>query len=247
MNYKGEIILKRTQQSFKVGFSILYKNLECLSKDVDKLHPREKNYYETLKFDKRKKSYLLGRLSAKEAIAELLDKKEDIHNVCIDFGVFQFPVVKNTRDNIQVTISHCSDYGISLAYPEEHPLGIDIEKIEKDKIKTFKSMITDQEEILLQSSFFSILQGCTLIWTVKEAMSKVIKTGFTLDLNFFEIDTIKYYNEVIETTFKNFGQYKAFSFISGTYVCSIVLPKRSSINLNGFKKAFKNSTEITHN
>jgi len=35
------------------------------------LHPEEFNYFATLSFDKRKLSYLIGRLAAKQAVAKI--------------------------------------------------------------------------------------------------------------------------------------------------------------------------------
>lgn len=120
------VFLKREDANFKASFCVVNEALSELVKQTSILHPEEKAYYKTLKFDRRKKSYLLGRIAAKQAVFKLLDNKL-INSFSIAFGVFYFPVIKHVENkNIQVSITHCDSIGIALAYSEEHPLGIDV-------------------------------------------------------------------------------------------------------------------------
>ncbi len=199
------------------------------------LHQEEKMYYETLKNNRRKKSYLLGRISAKVAISEILVVKVPLSSILIQSGIFQFPVVKNIQNqNIQISISHCDTYGITLAFPEEHPLGIDIEKINEDKIDIMKDYLCVEEFQKITTCSLSMTIGSTLIWTVKEGLSKILKTGLTVDFKILEIDSLTKKGDVYISYFKYFGQYKAISYHIGDYICSIVLPKNTSLDLNLF-------------
>ena len=243
--YLGEILLERGCDHFKAVFCIINEELFELIKEVTILHPEEKSYYDTLKFDKRKKSYLLGRIAAKQAVSKLLLKEQAIDSFAIQFGVFHFPVVNYIQyQNIQVSITHCGNLGVALAYPEEHPLGIDIEKIDIDKVEAMKSLIVDSEYDLISSCSLEIAEGSTLIWTIKEALSKVLKTGLTLDFKIIEIESCKKEGEIYTSTFKYFSQYKAISKKIGIHVCSIVLPRKTSCDLSVFWNALAESQTI---
>lgn len=240
--YLGEILLEREKKKFKAGFCLINGELPELFKQTDLLHPEEKTYFETLKFDRRKKSYLLGRITGKQAVSKLLIKEQAIDSFSIQFGVFCFPVVKYIQhQNIQVSITHCGNLGVALAYPEEHPLGIDVEKIDVDKVETMKISIVDKEYDLISSCSLDIIEGSAFIWTIKEALSKVLKTGLTLDFKILEIETLQKEGTSYISTFKYFSQYKAISMKIGTHVFSIVLPRKTYCDLNVFWNALAES------
>jgi len=232
--YKSTILLDRKDTTFTTGFCLIKSELPELIDKTSVLHPNEIKYYQNLKFDKRKASYLLGRIAAKNAISEILQTDQTLQSIAIQSGVFQFPVVNYVLDqNIQVSISHCDDYGIALAFPEEHPLGIDIERIDEQKIDTIKNVISDQElNIIDDKSLPSVLITYPMIWTMKESLSKVLKTGLTIDLKLLEIDTIEKKENAYISTFKYFSQYKAISFQMDHYIFSISLPRNSFLDIN---------------
>ena len=111
----GQITLHRENTVFTAGYCFFRAELPELLAGVPLLHPEERAYFETLKFDRRKTSYLLGRMAAKHAVAELMGEA-DLRSIWIDTGVFRFPVVKYAGgQNIQVSISHCGTLGVALA------------------------------------------------------------------------------------------------------------------------------------
>ncbi|WP_169051658.1 4'-phosphopantetheinyl transferase superfamily protein [Flavobacterium sp. H122] len=233
----GKILLKRKKKDLLAAFCILNKDLPSIQEKITYLHPNEQNHYNTLKYDKRKLSYLLGRIAAKKAINELIDVNDQ--SIFIDFGIFQFPIVKSFENhNIQVSISHCDNIAIVLAFPEEHPLGVDIEKIKEDSITAIKQQITDSEMNLILECQTSFPIGSMVVWTVKEAISKIFKTGLTMDFKMLEIQSLKKEGSIYLSSFTHFTQYKAISYHSGNYVCSIVLPKNTNPGLDQFWNSF---------
>lgn len=226
------IELFQKEKKYKANFSFIQAKLDELVLDVDMLHFKEKNCFDRFKYDRRKLSYLLGRLSAKHALVKLtgVQLPNTIH---IDSGSFEFPVVKCPDiHNIQISISHCDDIGISLAFEETHPMGVDIEKINIQKSDTFLSQISNREKILLGKIGLDNIAGYTMIWSIKESLSKVIKTGMMIDFRFLEINGIKLINNCFESTFTHFGQYKALSKTFDHYTIALCLPKRATIDLN---------------
>ncbi|OEK09345.1 hypothetical protein A8C32_11535 [Flavivirga aquatica] len=228
MIYKEKILLSRNEGDFKIGFCILKKNLPDILNYIDLLHEEEIAYYSTLKFDKRKTSYLQGRIAAKHAISELVQDNQTLNSISIKFGVFQFPVVKNLANkNIQISISHSDEYGIACAFPEEHPIGIDIQKINND-LDIMANYVFEKESQQIASCSLEKKIGNTLIWASKESLSKILKTGLTLDFKIMEINSIFKKEGCYVCHFKNFTQYKSISKSIDGYVCSVVLPRRTS-------------------
>ncbi|KAA1244368.1 4'-phosphopantetheinyl transferase superfamily protein [Aquimarina sp. RZ0] len=233
--YSGQILLGRENELFRAGFCLIKATLPGLLERSNMLHPSESMYFNTLKYDRRKTSYLLGRIAAKNAVLQQINQEVAPNSFSVTYGVFQFPVVKHLpSNNIQVSISHCDQIGFAVGFPEEHPMGIDIEKIDADKIEAMKSMICAEEFDKINTLPVSILIGSTLIWTIKEALSKVLRTGLMIDFKILEIGELKKEEESYTSTFKHFSQYKAVSYHVGDYIYSLVLPKNTSCDLVQF-------------
>lgn len=225
--HTGKISLHRQQSDFTAAFCLLKGELPALTTQLHLLHPIEREYYDQLKFDRRKTSYLLGRIAAKKAVSCLAGI--DTTSFYIGFGVFEFPVVKSAAaHNLQVTLSHCDDIGIALAFPEEHPLGLDIEGINNDRIDTLKSQMTAGETGLIQTLDLPAPAGYTLAWTAKEALSKIFRTGLMMDFNLLEIKSTERTGTIYTSTFRHCHQYKALSCPAGNYVCTLVLPAKTN-------------------
>ena len=95
---------------------------------IQYLHPQEHNYFNSLTFEKRIRSYLMGRIIAKHVVAALIGKKS-LTNIIIQSGSYTQPIIVSNKPNIQVNITHCDDFGAALAFPEAHPMRIDLERL----------------------------------------------------------------------------------------------------------------------
>ena len=236
--HTDKIILQREKETFTAAYCIIQENLNSLIENCSFLHSSERAYYDTLKFDKRKHSYLLGRLAAKKAIAELTGEK-NISSIAINYGVFHFPIVKNAiHQNIQVSITHCDNIGIALAFPEEHPLGVDMERMDENRTEAMKSQMNATEFELIANCNIPLSLGCTAFWTIKEALSKIFRTGLTMDFKILEINSFEQADLAYISTYKYYAQYKAISYAAGKYICSIVLPKNTTPVLQPFWNSF---------
>lgn len=231
--YIDEIILTRPEKVFKANCCFCYYPLwEHYQKIVEYLHPDEQKYYETLKFEKRIRSYLIGRITAKQAVAALTGET-DLTGISIQSGIFTQPIVNSVNNqNIKVSITHCDDFGAAIAFPEAHPLGIDLEKIYLDKTEVLERQMTQAEQELIRTQPYSYETMLTLLWTAKEALSKVLKTGLMTPFRIYEIDKIEVISNYLLSYYKNFAQYKTVSFNIGNYFCSIVHPLKTEMCLN---------------
>ena len=231
--YFNKLELKSTKQTFKAGLCLcqLHKTADY-SALLQHLHPQELDYYKTLPVEKRKKSYSIGRYSAKKALSALVGEK-NLQSTFIDRGLFNHPIVViPNNQNIQVSISHCDEIGAALAFPEALPMGIDVERVDPDKKKVIESQMTENEKELIKSFPHSYNTLLVLLWTAKEALSKILKTGLMTPFKISEISALTVKQETMVCNFKNFAQYKGLSFNLGCYMHTIVFPKNTDINFN---------------
>jgi len=77
-----------------------------------------------------------------------------------------------------------------------------------------------------------------MIWSIKESLSKVLKTGMMIDFVFLEIDSIILEHHTVISTFRHFKQYKSISWNNQNYVASITLPRKSEADLSQVQSLF---------
>lgn len=239
--YTTGFLLKGVEEKFTAGICICHLPISSDYLGVlQHLHPQELSYYKTLTVEKRKKSYLLGRYSAKQAVSAFVGE-ENPQNILIKQGFFNHPIVISANNqNVQVSISHCEDMGATVAFPEAVPMGIDVEWVDPQKTNVLESQMTEKEKALIKSFPNSYNAMLVLLWTAKEALSKVLKTGLLTPFHIYEIDYLTANHSCIISNFRNFTQYKGISFNLGCYVCTIIHPKSIEIclNINHFKNVF---------
>jgi len=195
------------------------------------LHPQEIFLLNKFETRKAKANFFAGRYAAKQAIYAYIGR-EDYAGMLIQPGVFGQPVLKmNDTDNLQVSISHSNGCAMALAFPEIHPMGIDVELIFKEDAFLSNGVISESEHHFLDMLNPDKLISNTLLWTIKEALSKVLRTGLMTPFHFFEICDVRHYKNVIISEFVHFPQYKSLSWIAGKYSFSIVSPKNSTLDL----------------
>lgn len=208
-------------------FPFLFENLERI------LHPNELSYFKTLQFERRQLSYLIGRYAGKQALSLFLNES-DYTKIEIASGIFDQPVVRHLSvDTPELSLSHCQDLAVAIAFPSGHPLAVDVEKTDQNKIDVIRSQLTSNEINLAQTSPLGEIIACTLIWTIKEALSKVLKCGLMIPFAILEIDqSVFNKNGTCISYFKNFGQYKSYSWVIEDYVLSIILPQKTDMDLD---------------
>jgi len=244
--YKGIIPIHRGEKTIVAGFGIFYKNTES-PEDNHKhlLHPHEKSCYQKFKHHSKKSSYIAGRITAKTAINQLLETNVPLDSFSIEAGVFEFPVVKNLSfSNIQVSISHCNEMAISLAFPEEHTMGIDVEPILcKDK-ETLSAYTKYHELKILEDYLVPPIVAYTMLWTMKESLSKVLKTGLMLDFALLEVSEIQKEGEIYSCNYRHFSQYKGYTFQAGKHIVTVVMPRFSAADFTDFYRMILRTPQL---
>lgn len=182
--------------------------------------------------ERRRFSFLCGRVAAKAALVRLRPGSDPAVTEIAE-GVFGQPVVSGANlAGVQVTISHAEGIGGAIAFPEAHPMGLDIETVRPDLDRTIQTQMTAREMELHRALPLASSTGFALLWTIKESLSKVLKCGLMTPMAIFEANTIEASRPVFVTTFANFAQYKTLSVVRGGTVISVTLPKRTEVNLD---------------
>ena len=205
---------------------------ELLSKRGDILHPRELEIFDSDTYGRWRCGYLRGRLCAKWALQTLHDGF-DFRQVAIERGVFGQPIIlSRTLTNIQVSLSHSGHWAAAVAFHEGHPMAIDIEVHAENKQDVILANMTVAEIDAIAATHLSTDMRPTVLWTIKESLSKVLRTGLMSPFDIYAIDRITEEDGMIVSTFRNFAQYRCLSFSIGEVALSLTLPKRSRVDLD---------------
>jgi 4'-phosphopantetheinyl transferase len=235
MEFTTNIEMKRGDKTFLSSFALIENCSKLRLQQVESaLHTIEYQRYESFSSNIRKVSFLLGRYCAKKAIASLFNI-HSLSQIYIDSGIFNQPVIKLPPNipNMRVSISHDGVSAVALAFPEEHPMGIDIESIDEDKSSEISAHFTVHEKTLYHGINNSKTEIDTILWTAKESLSKALKTGLTTGLDIMELGTLEKVNQrYFRGTFTHFFQYQTISIIHGGKVITLLLPRKSIVELD---------------
>ncbi len=227
-----QLDLKGEYGDYKAFMSLCYfPAINHCFETIKYLHVKELEYYLKLTYEQRVKSYLAGRYAAKKAVSSFV-QEENLDQILIEQGVFHQPIIVHTHaNNIQVSITHCDDLGAAIAFPEALPMGIDIERISVKRKGILKSQMTEREKEIIKPFPYSEEVMLTLLWTAKESLSKILKTGLTIPLEILEVSKLEVKGNTVHGYFNNLSQYCVSSLMFGEYVCSIAYPKNILLSL----------------
>jgi 4'-phosphopantetheinyl transferase EntD len=208
----------------------LHWNTKSIANMMASLHPLEKLHIRKIKTEGRLKSYLSGRYVAKQVIAtfEQVEKQD----IIILNGIFGQPIIRSPKCNIQVSITHCNEISAAMAFPRCYPMGIDIEIIKNRNRSVFNRLLSMTEIEIFKRLPYSDCEVVTFFLSVKEALSKVIKTGLDISYTVFEISHIKLVDNNPICFFKMFPQFCTISYHYNGFFYSIAYPTTIKINFN---------------
>jgi len=208
-----------------VPISSIRDELERRGNDAYKkiLTPWEYSYFNNIKIMKRKCDFLSGRLAAKKAVNEHLIKKkghgfnhyylnlEDIEIKRLESGKPSVKI-KDKKAKLEISISHSSEFAISMVCNIKccKGIGIDIERVEKRE-ESFLDVAFNSSEIVklkntdISESRLRYYEYITWFWSIKESVLKSLGIGLNVDIKDIEIvdltstrQYIKMRNEVME-------------------------------------------------
>ncbi|OKP96666.1 4'-phosphopantetheinyl transferase superfamily protein [Paenibacillus sp. P46E] len=217
---KAELKLEGPEGMYGLNISVVSVPPE--DGPLDYLSNAEKDQYNSFQYQRRRNSYLLSKLACKMAVARAED---DLTDIVIDHGVMGQPFIRGS--DRKITITHCDTMGSAIDYDPRLLLGVDMELIDEKAMDAIARITSKEEQFLQHELGIQAPAFLTVLWTVKEAMSKVIQTGFTVPTELFEVKGCVWKEQNIITHFKNFTSYKAITVLRSTYVFTIVLPSKA--------------------
>jgi phosphopantetheinyl transferase len=193
------------------------------------LHPVERAQLAEQPLRKGREDFLRSRYVVKQALVAY-GHPEASTKVYVRHGIFRQPILQaQLAEPLGLSISHTHAASACLVFPEEHPMGIDLEKPTLVIKQHFEPEVSEGERKLHRRAYEAEHEFYTRLWTIKEGLSKVLKTGLTVPLRLFEVETLAYAADHTTAYYKHFGQYKAISFWLYGSLCSIVLPRESTL------------------
>ncbi|HJE22960.1 MAG TPA: 4'-phosphopantetheinyl transferase superfamily protein [Methylorubrum populi] len=188
---------------------------------TDRLHAR------------RRHGLLIGRYAAKRAIAAL-HPDLDPRAVAIRPGVLEQPVVSGEGiDSLGISLSHAGPVAVAVAFPEACPMGIDLERIRETHIELLTSQTTPAERERLAARLAAPeAERLTRLWCLKEALSKALRCGLTVPLDFLALGSVERDAAGLSVTFAHFAQYRGLSLAGGTLAAALVLPRPPAVTVS---------------
>ena len=198
------------------------------------LSPAELRQYSQFQFELRQRSFLLGRLAAKRAVARSLGEP-DLKLVELSNGVLGQPLVRAGGGFApEVTLSHWNSGAVAVGSPAGYLFGIDFEPVEPSGVDTIRShlALTRLEREWAESGRVPAEQAYTLLWTTREALGKATRCGILAPIEILEATAFTALGEgAWQTEYRNFPQFKCLSWMSAKAVLSLAYPSQVSLSL----------------
>ena len=178
----------------------------------------EEKILKIFKVTSRQNEFIAGRVLAKNNVS-LIKEKFAPNEINIISGVWGFPIFDTKGiNNMWVSIAHSKKYAASLLSElNTHPIGVDIEEITPENDATLAFFLSRYNRDLS-------LEEKHIYWASKEAVSKALRTGFTIPQDFFEISEIKFNNSFYIIKFKHLQRLQAIAWVKDNLVTSIAYP-----------------------
>jgi acyl transferase domain-containing protein/phosphopantetheinyl transferase (holo-ACP synthase) len=146
--------------------------------------------------NKQWREYLTSRIALKDAVRSFVRRGSDgllyplevfcVHDENGKPSVYGRPGVGDGIKDVQVSLAHKGDEAIAIA--ADHPVGVDLEKIEEKSEGFLEFTFTERERELLAS--LKQPEGITRFWVAKEACAKKAGTGLGGNPKNFEISAV---------------------------------------------------------
>lgn len=157
------------------------------SERADWLSPGERTHLAGLRFPKRRVDWLLGRWTAKLAVARCLSLTSNLSTladleICAAADGAPEVFLAGKSAPVTISLSHRAGLAVCAVAPSRAALGCDIELVEP-RIATFAANYFSPEEqhVVVQAPREEQPLLLTLVWSAKESTLKALRAGLRLD------------------------------------------------------------------
>jgi phosphopantetheinyl transferase (holo-ACP synthase) len=225
-----KLALRRPDVSFSAALALSETPLGELEKAASEfLHRSELERLSGLASPVRRHRFLNGRFAAKHALAATTGSP--LTSWTIISGIFGQPVVAATQpgeEPLDISITHCRGISCALAFPARHPLATDLGPIATGDPTSLLRQMTARERALAAELGGA---GPSLLWAAKEALSKALRTGLSVDIDILEVSELAPVRWACSNSwsarFSHFGQWKALLIAAGGFVLALLVPGKT--------------------
>lgn len=189
----------------------------------------------SFRFAPARENFLVGRLAAKSALGAYL-AEPDWRRIELVRGVFGQPVVNHAGAcGVEVSLSHSAGLAVAMAFPREHPVGVDLQRVDESSAATVRNelKLLPAERSWAQSGAVEETAALVLLWTVRESLGKALRCGLTCPLELLGAGEIRAAGEgVWESRYLSFSEFRCLSWVRAEFVLSIALPKATELLLS---------------
>ena len=154
----------------------------------DWLSPRELSQLGRLRFPKRRADWLLGRWTAKHAVAAYLRLCQDpqaLKRIEIRRALSGAPEVHigEKPPEVSISLSHRQAVAMCIVAPVSSKLGCDLEMIESHSDAFIRDYFTHEEQVAIDNiaTEGDRQRAIALVWSAKESALKAMTLGLRLD------------------------------------------------------------------
>ncbi|OGR01369.1 MAG: hypothetical protein A2284_13825 [Deltaproteobacteria bacterium RIFOXYA12_FULL_61_11] len=196
------------------------------------LHPQEHDYFLGTRHERRRRSFLMGRAAAKQAIAAYLGGA-DPTEILVRRGCFDQPVVCHPSFDVPlVSITHHESLALAVACDPGHVVGIDVEGIERADTSVFERVLTAKERRRIDDLFQDGHLASVLLWCIKEALSKALRVGMMTPFELLSVRDLQVFGTTLKVLFDHFAQYRAVAWKCDQLAVGLVLPRKTEFKLD---------------
>jgi len=157
------------------------------------LSAREESRLATMRFNKRRTEWRLGRWTAKCAVASYLNLPLDISSLR-DIEIQAAPsgapevCLFNQDTAVSLSISHRAGKALCVVGLSRATLGCDLELVEsRDQSFVADFFTTNEQKLINRSATDERPMLATLLWSAKESALKALQVGLRLDTTSIEV------------------------------------------------------------
>jgi hypothetical protein len=189
------------------------------------LSKTEQDILSTIKGYNKVRNFILGRYLSKIAISDFLSK-DDFDMISVSKGIFNNPLVDPPYSNVRVSLAHTSKLFISLASGSEGLLGVDAERINKNRALNINTVLNfpKNTDIDIDETTEAFIK-----WTSMESIGKALGVGIGLPFSFYKPKSHTYIGDGIESTFFYMHQFKCHSFKFIDHIITLAYPSNLTL------------------
>ena len=135
------------------------------------LSSEERARYERFPVEKRKREFLLGRVTLRTLLADRL-RTDPAH---VPLRVTKDGALEVPGTSYHVSLAHSEDRAAAVL--AEQPVGVDLEHVAEHDPRVADFLLHSSERSLLDTLPMNADRAFTLCWTLKEAVLKALGTG----------------------------------------------------------------------